>query len=49
MILGEGRSEYESEVADFRQTAIAHLRMAASFSVERFSAFCDAATEQFKR
>jgi hypothetical protein len=49
VVLGEGRSEYESEVADFRQPAIAHLRMAASFSVERFSAFCDAATEQFKR
>jgi hypothetical protein len=49
VVLGESRSEYESEVADFRQTAVAHLRMAASFSVERFSAFCDAVIEQFKR
>ena len=48
VILGEGRSEYESEVADFRETAIAHLRMAAPFTVAQFSAFCDAAIEQFK-
>jgi hypothetical protein len=47
--LGEGRSEYESEVADFRQTAIAHLRMAAPFAVAQFSAFCAAVIEQFKR
>jgi hypothetical protein len=49
VILGEGRSEYESEIADFRQTAIAHLRMAAPFAVAQFSAFCAAAIEQFKR
>jgi hypothetical protein len=48
VFLGEGRSEYESEVADFRQTAIAHLRTAAPFAVEQFSAFCDAAIAQFK-
>jgi hypothetical protein len=49
VFLGEGRSEYESEVVDFRQTAVAHLRMAAPFTVEQFSAFCDATIEQFKR
>jgi hypothetical protein len=49
VILGKGRSEYESEVADFRQTAIAHLRMAAPFTIAQFSAFCEAAIEQFKR
>ena len=41
-------SKFESEVAEFRQTAIAHLRMAAPFAVEQFSAFCDAAVEHFK-
>jgi hypothetical protein len=49
VILGEGRSEYESGVADFRQTAIAHLRIAAPFAVAQFSAFCAAVIEQFKR
>lgn len=49
VILGEGRAEYESEVVDFRQTAIAHLRMAAPFAVAQFSAFCEAVIEQFKR
>jgi hypothetical protein len=48
VILGEGRAEYESEVADFRQTAITHLRMAAPFAVAQFSAFCAAVTDQFK-
>jgi hypothetical protein len=41
--------EIESEVARFRQTATAHLRIAASFAGEQSSAFCDAAIEQFKR
>ena len=41
--------EIESQVGSSRQTAIAHLRIAAAFAVEQFSAFCDAAIEQFKR
>jgi len=41
-------AEFESEVADLRQTAAAHLRMAVPFAVEQFSAFCDAVIAQFK-
>lgn len=41
--------EIESQVGKFRQTAIAHLPMAAPFALQQFSAFCDAAIEQFKR
>ena len=49
VFLGEDRSEFVSEVGSSRQTAAAHLRMAIPFAVDRFSAFCDAAIEQFKR
>jgi hypothetical protein len=37
VLLGQPtRSEYESEVGNFRQTAIAHLQMAAPFAVAQF-------------
>jgi hypothetical protein len=41
--------EIESQVGNFRQTAIAHLPMAVPFALQQFSAFCDAAIEQVKR
>jgi hypothetical protein len=48
IFLGEDRSEFVSEVGSSRQTAAAHLRTAVPFAVNRFSAFCDAAIEQFQ-
>jgi hypothetical protein len=49
VLLGQPtRSEFESEVGNFRQTAIAHLQMAAPFAVAQFSAFCDAAIDQYQ-
>jgi hypothetical protein len=39
---------FESEVGTSTQTTVAHLRLAAPFAVEQFSAFCDA-VQQFKR
>jgi hypothetical protein len=47
VLLGQPtRSEFESEVGNFRQTAIAHLQLAAPFAVAQFAAFCDAAIDQ---
>jgi hypothetical protein len=40
---------FESKVGTSTQTAGELLRMAAPFAVEQFSAFCDAAVQQFKR
>ena len=49
VLLGQPtRSEFESEVGNFRQTAIAHLQMAAPFAVAQFAAFCDAAIDQYQ-
>jgi hypothetical protein len=49
-VLGEPTPlEIESQVGNFRQTAIAHLPMAVPFALQQFSAFCDAAIEQVKR
>lgn len=49
VILGQPtQSVFESEVGSSRETAAARLPRATAFAVERFSAFCDAAVEQFK-
>jgi hypothetical protein len=49
VLLGQPtRSEFESEVGNFRQTAIAHLQLAAPFAVAQFSALCDAAIDQYQ-
>ena len=49
VLLGQPtRSEFESEVGNFRQTAIAHLQMVVPFAVAQFSAFCDAAIDQYQ-
>ena len=49
VLLGQPtRSEFESEVGNFRQAAIAHLQLAAPFAVAQFSAFCDAAIDQYQ-
>jgi hypothetical protein len=50
VILGQAtQSVFESEVGSSRETAAARLPKATAFAVERFSAFCDAAIEQFRR
>jgi hypothetical protein len=49
VFLGQDRAEYKSGVADYdEQSAIEHLRMAAPFAVEQFSAFCDVVIQEFK-
>jgi hypothetical protein len=48
VILGQSsRSVFESEVGSSRETAAGHLPRATAFAVIKFSAFCDAAIEQF--
>ena len=49
VLLGQPtRSEFESAVGNFQQTAIAHLQLAAPFAVAQFAAFCDVAIDQYQ-